>query len=133
MRISNVQCGSTNDRRFIRYNTRYNIPDPLEVLQSARDEYGTTKRLPCEDIHITCSNNTDFPNECTYEYELNNISLINILRNEDRPNCYWLEIGQLYQASCKGTCGDLQLIMNTMLHFRWIFYFVLTTIKQRKI
>eukprot|EP01084_Bolivina_argentea_P020176 37537_1 len=105
----NVQCGSDNDHRYIRYDTTPNaLPEVSEILQLARNEYHTTKRLPCEDIHIICSgNNTDFYQECKYEYELrDDFSLIDILNNEYRPNCYWLDIGELYQASCEGTCDD---------------------------
>lgn len=100
-----VQCGSDNDRRFIRYNNK-ELLEESEILQLARDEYSRTKRLPCEDIHIICTaNNSDFYQDCTYKYDLN-FSLSNLLSQKYRPNCYWLEIGQLYLPKCSGTCGD---------------------------
>ena len=100
-----IQCGVVNDQRYIQYNLRRNIPNEFKVLQLARNEYSSTKRLPCEDIEIICSNNTDFPRSCTYEYDLN-VSLLTILVDDSRPNCYWLDIGELYIPTCQGTCGD---------------------------
>eukprot|EP01084_Bolivina_argentea_P233266 392938_1 len=101
----NVQC-SFEDKRYIRYDTNV-LLDASELLQTSRSEYKTTQRLPCEDITIVCSNNSHFHQECTYQYSLaNNFSLVNLLNNKNKPDCYWLEIGQLYQAHCEGTCGD---------------------------
>eukprot|EP01083_Nonionella_stella_P275409 935266_1 len=103
---NNIQilCGVSDDARYIRYDTNY-LLNEYELLQLARKEYPTTRRLPCEDIQILCSNNTDFDRNCEYKYKLN-VSLFDILQDEDRPICYWLNIQQVYKAECKGTCGD---------------------------
>eukprot|EP01083_Nonionella_stella_P012146 34471_1 len=102
-----VRCGFGADRRYIRYET-YNLLDPFEVLDLARAEYDT-RRLPCEDIRIDCTNNTDFDRHCQYQYELYNVSLMDMLKAEERPTCYWVDIGYLYHAECVGTC-DSQMI-----------------------
>eukprot|EP01083_Nonionella_stella_P145885 458123_1 len=99
-----IQCGVADEERYIRYDTNYLLNED-ELLQLARKEYLTTRRLPCEDIQILCSNNTDFDRNCEYKYKLN-VSLFDILQDEDRPICYWLNIQQVYKAECKGTCGD---------------------------
>eukprot|EP01083_Nonionella_stella_P310344 1102283_1 len=99
-----IQCGVADEERYIRYDTNY-LLNEYELLQLARKEYPTTRRLPCEDIQILCSNNTDFDRNCEYKYKLN-VSLFDILQDEDRPICYWLNIQQVYKAECKGTCGD---------------------------
>ena len=103
-----VNCGYDLDKRYIRYNT-YQLLDPDEILQLAQDEYPSSNKLPCEDIKIDCTgNNTDFQRECQYQYQLSEdkINLFEILQDDDRPSCYWLDIGQLFIASCQGTCDD---------------------------
>ena len=120
----NVKCGSSDDRRFIRYNVRENIPGQLQVLQLARNEYSSLK-LPCEDIVIQCEF-TSFihPRSCSYTYSLEDeFDLVSILNDEYRPNCYWLEIGQLYRAYCIGTCGDSveYYLYNKTLNLEMIF------------
>ena len=102
----NVTCGYDGERRYIRYPTN-SLLDPLELLELARREYPSTTKLPCEDIKIDCTgNNTDFSRECTYEYNLDDdVSFADILKDENRPNCYWMDIEELYIPSCEGTCG----------------------------
>ena len=103
----NVKCAVTDDSRFIRYDNN-ELLDVEEVLQSARKEYKETHRLPCEDVNIYCSNNTDFERQCVFEYGLsNNFSLFDLLNDKAKPKCYWLDIERLYTANCKGTCGDV--------------------------
>eukprot|EP01084_Bolivina_argentea_P005134 9704_1 len=101
-----VNCGVIQDNRYIRYDTNI-LLDTSEVLEFARNEYKSTHRLPCEYINIICSNNSYFHRECTYKYKLNtNFSLFDLLKDKNRPNCYWLDINHLYEPSCFGTCGD---------------------------
>ena len=99
-----VLCGSINDRRFIRYDAN-DMPNSFEILELAREEYSSSNRLPCEDVNIICENTDILPHrECSYEYGLSHdFNLIDIL--DDGYNCCWLEIGELYVPSCKGTCG----------------------------
>ena len=92
-----VQCGSNSDHRYIQYNVRNNIPDPYEVLRLSRNEYPSTKRLPCENIEITCSISTDVPRSCQYKYALN-VSLLDILGDELRPIVIgWIFNNYIYQ------------------------------------
>ena len=65
-------------------------------------------KLPCEDITIDCTGNiTKFDRNCQYNYQLSNdFNLSKILSNKDEIKCYWLDIGQLYQAQCIGTCQE---------------------------
>eukprot|EP01084_Bolivina_argentea_P270183 459365_1 len=101
-----ITCGWSHDRRYIRYDT-HELLDPSEILQLARNEYNINK-LPCEDIYVECSgNNTDFQQQCKFKYQLSaTVNLISILNDSNRADCYWIEIGQLYEAFCDGTCGD---------------------------
>eukprot|EP01083_Nonionella_stella_P276802 940870_1 len=99
-----VHCGSDSDRRYMRYDTR-NLLDEYEVLELARDEYHARK-LPCEDIVVDCSDNAQFDRQCEYKYALSNVSLGDILKEQSKPHCYWMDIGQLYKATCEGTCAD---------------------------
>ena len=100
-------CGYHQDKRYIQYPTNY-LLDSEDILKLARDEYPSSNKLPCEDIMIECTGNqTDFERKCEYQYQLSDqVELDSILTSESRPKCYWLDIGQLYTASCKGTCGD---------------------------
>eukprot|EP01083_Nonionella_stella_P302073 1039957_1 len=115
-----VNCAFNGDRRYIRYDTD-NLLRNYEILELARDEY-RQRKLPCEDIKIYCSNNEHFERECEYKYALHNISSSDILNGEAKPNCYWLEIGQLYKATCKGTCGDQMIYTKYNKTFALSFY-----------
>ena len=104
----NINCGHPEDKRYIKVVTDREMTDS-ELLDSARAEYDT-KDLPCEDIYIDCTRNTDFPQECQYQYQMNeNIyTHLNALWNStenDLEECYWMEIDDLFEPNCIGTCG----------------------------
>eukprot|EP01084_Bolivina_argentea_P093945 168915_1 len=100
-----VKCG-LSDQKFVKYSTT-KLLDPSEILNLARNEY-ESNRLPCEDIIIDCTgDNPDFVQSCEYKYDLSKeVNLLNILSNDYKPECYWMNIAELYTAQCKGTCGD---------------------------
>merc|ERR1719361_1773941 len=63
-----VHCGSRDEHLYIQYEIDALLDDD-DLLYIARAEY-SSRRLPCEDITIFCSNNSDFDYHCTYEYDL---------------------------------------------------------------
>eukprot|EP01084_Bolivina_argentea_P180357 311588_1 len=103
-----IICGSLQDEKLIKYSTS-ELLDASEILNLARDEYDNN-RLPCEDIIIDCSGNvTNFYQSCEYKYQLSNeVNLLNILSDDNVPNCYWMDIAdtKIMVPECKGSCAD---------------------------
>eukprot|EP01083_Nonionella_stella_P246836 856498_1 len=103
----NIECGNSNDKRFVRYNTN-KIKTEKEVIELARDEY-TSHHLPCEDIDIICTQNQYFPQQCTMQYQLNPLNISKLV-TFNHIGCFWMEISRILTPTCHGSCNeDIQL------------------------
>ena len=99
----NVNCGNSEDRRYVKYPTSLLSDSNFERL--ARAEYADSQsRLPCEDIVIHCGNRSHPNRQCEFEYNLD-VSISDILDRGDNATCYWMDIYHLYHAECIGECN----------------------------
>jgi len=101
-----VHCGSNTDRRYIRYETDGLMTDG-ELLEIAREEYsGEGYRMPCEEISILCSEDGGFEKQCVFDYTPN-ADLLSIFEDGNAPNCYWLDLDDVFEVQCVGTCDPV--------------------------
>eukprot|EP01083_Nonionella_stella_P264281 896748_1 len=114
--LVHIQCGNDKDLRYLRYDTSDLLNDD-ELLNKAREEY-TARRLPCEDIEITCSNIIDhqeYTMQCSMRYSLSDMVDVTQIIQSDR-NCFWIDINRLYVPQCYGSCGQNITIYQHMMN-----------------
>ena len=104
----NLTCNDDTDQKFIKYDTN-DVPDTTELLDIARREYGTF--LPCEGVFVECSgNDPDLPKQdCQFEYSVIDGVILDLLNHSSDGSCYWIDIAQILEVNCEGTCGDTQI------------------------
>eukprot|EP01084_Bolivina_argentea_P269852 458737_1 len=98
------KCGDENEKLFIRYNT-HNSPSERELHDLGGKEF-ETNHMPCDGIHVDCTNNEHFPKQCTMEYSINPLDIETFLGTIKYVSCYWLNINYVFSASCNGNCND---------------------------
>eukprot|EP01083_Nonionella_stella_P111507 327067_1 len=103
--LVDIRCGNEDDARYFRYDT-HDLLNDEELLRKARKEY-TARRLPCEDIAITCTNTIDaqvYDQQCAMRYRLSDMVVTKILKKE--RDCFWINVNQLYTPQFDGSCGQ---------------------------
>eukprot|EP01084_Bolivina_argentea_P124515 220640_1 len=65
-------------------------------------------RLPCEEIHINCTVDVDFPRSCNMEYhQMKEFDQSKFLSFKYKDStCYWLQLSHILNTRCSGTCYD---------------------------
>eukprot|EP01084_Bolivina_argentea_P172770 299237_1 len=111
--LNNIEthCGSQNEDLYIEYPIN-DVLHESELFKLAKHKYDS-RNLPCSDITIDCSHNETYfdyqKQECHYEYEL---LPINISTYSDITECLWIEINDLIEPNCIGTCDDNIMFYN---------------------
>lgn len=103
-----LQCGHPEDELFIFYDMSWTYTDE-QLLSMARVKYDS-QRLPCEGVAVDCIKLTGLAQDCVYE---NHVGLFNSSNLFGVGfDCAWLELSEVLDAICIGTCGDTVLFVH---------------------
>eukprot|EP01083_Nonionella_stella_P254996 875735_1 len=101
-----IHCGNDANALYVRYDTSDLLNDE-EFLMKARQEY-VARRLPCEGIDVICPNTVDertYNRQCSMQYKLSDAVNVAAIIGSQR-DCFWININELYNPYCDGTCGQ---------------------------
>eukprot|EP01084_Bolivina_argentea_P088893 160493_1 len=104
--INNINVECEVDNEYIKYDT--NKLMSIAAMKRTAEKQFTSNKLPCDDVSISCTENT----ECEFTYTMStyfaNGILPQILEGKNATDCLWVNINDIYDIECNGNCKSIE-------------------------